>query len=373
MFLRAASRTALLCAPKHTTGALILARQATSSTTIVSDITTILNTQEEQQKPKRVEQPPTAEDENLIKLLNDGKLGLEEGEEEDTDQGAGLRDTPVVVAGKGRRELRLGDDEDEAEEDEEDEAEEDIVNALQPNAGEEMEEAEEAGPFDDLYFDNDTERADTAEQAPEDMMDELEYFQYYPSRIQKWVSYARMPKGFYNDDGYWQNDPVAMKAENYKRNELKDLNREKQMKKEVLEERERKIKDNPLPVDLVGKYRFGVLPEETVDLNPRFKEWLSFRNANKHEINQYRRQEVIKKYQQKPYDTGSAGVQIAVLTTRINYLTEHCEKHRSDISSKLGLRDLINKRFRLMKYCKRKNVPLYYQICKDLNVKDMAP
>lgn len=207
---------------------------------------------------------------------------------------------------------------------------------------------------------------------PTNMMKQLKFFQYYPSRVQQWVSYARMPKGHYNREGFWRNDPYLMETELTKRKELLELGRKRQMSKAVVEEREQMIRDNPLPPDLVGKYRFGVLPEETVDLSPKFKEWLTFRHANNSEINQFRVGEATRKWQTKPYDTGSTGVQIAVLTERINYLTAHIMKHKKDIITKKGLRELINKRFRLMKYCKRKNVPLYYELLKTLNLKDMA-
>lgn len=206
-----------------------------------------------------------------------------------------------------------------------------------------------------------------------DMMKELKYFQYYPSRIQKWVSYARMPKGRYDENGYWEKDRHLMAIEAEKRDSLIDLGRRMQNQKSAVEERERFIQDNPLPQDLVGKYRFGVLPEETVNLSPKFKEWLTYRHANNYEINALRKTEAIKKWQQKPYDTGTTAVQIAVITTRIEYLTKHVAKHKSDIKTRLGLRDLINKRFRLMKYCKRKNVPLYYELIKELNIRDTAP
>jgi len=207
---------------------------------------------------------------------------------------------------------------------------------------------------------------------PKNMMTVLKHFEYYPKRIQQWVSYARMPKGRYNAMGYWKVDNRLAHQELAKREELAEVGRRRQMDKEVVAEREQMIANNPLPPDLVGKYRFGVQPEETVDLNPKFREWLTFRHANNSEINQYRRQQAMLKWQSKPYDTGTPGVQIAVLTEKINYLTAHITKHRGDEKTRFGLRALINKRYRLMKYTKRKNVPLYYDLVTQLNIKDMG-
>jgi small subunit ribosomal protein S15 len=60
--------------------------------------------------------------------------------------------------------------------------------------------------------------------------------------------------------------------------------------------------------------------------------------------------ELIKQYQQHDKDSGSPEVQIAVLTTRITYLTEHFKSHKKDHHSRRGLLQLVGRRRRLLDY-----------------------
>ena len=82
-----------------------------------------------------------------------------------------------------------------------------------------------------------------------------------------------------------------------------------------------------------------------------------------------KKQEVIKKFQSHEKDTGSAEVQIALLTTRITYLTEHFRSHKKDFHSRRGLLKLVNQRRKLLEYLKNKDVPRYKKILQELNLR----
>jgi small subunit ribosomal protein S15 len=68
-------------------------------------------------------------------------------------------------------------------------------------------------------------------------------------------------------------------------------------------------------------------------------------------------------------DTGSADVQIALLTQRINELTEHLQKHKKDHSSRRGLLMMVSKRRRLLDYLNTTNTPRYQSVTKKLKLR----
>lgn len=68
-------------------------------------------------------------------------------------------------------------------------------------------------------------------------------------------------------------------------------------------------------------------------------------------------------------DTGSSDVQIALLTERINQLTEHLQKNKKDHSSRRGLLMMVGKRRRLLDYLHKKNAPRYQAITKKLKLR----
>lgn len=77
----------------------------------------------------------------------------------------------------------------------------------------------------------------------------------------------------------------------------------------------------------------------------------------------------ISKYQTHGTDTGSARVQIAILTDRINYLTEHFRTHHKDHHGRLGLLKMVGRRRRLLTYLKRTDVVGYRQIVQELGLR----
>ena len=81
------------------------------------------------------------------------------------------------------------------------------------------------------------------------------------------------------------------------------------------------------------------------------------------------KQEIIKKYGNNEKDTGSPEVQIALLTERIKYLTEHFKTHAKDFHSRRGLLMLVGKRRRLLDYLKREDIERYRKIISELGIR----
>lgn len=79
--------------------------------------------------------------------------------------------------------------------------------------------------------------------------------------------------------------------------------------------------------------------------------------------------EIIANYKVHDTDTGSPEVQIAVLTERISYLTEHFRVHRKDHASRRGLLTMVSKRKRLLEYLKRHNANRYKQVIDRLGIR----
>ena len=82
-----------------------------------------------------------------------------------------------------------------------------------------------------------------------------------------------------------------------------------------------------------------------------------------------RKKELIEEYATKPGDTGSADVQVAVLTERIRNLTEHMQTHKKDFHSRRGLLMMVGQRRRLLDYVKRKDVKRYESLIKRLKLR----
>ena len=81
------------------------------------------------------------------------------------------------------------------------------------------------------------------------------------------------------------------------------------------------------------------------------------------------KKEIISKFANNEKDTGSAQVQIAVLSERIKNLTEHFKLHKHDNHSKRGLLALVGKRKKLLSYISKKNNEKYKEIIKELKIR----
>ncbi len=82
-----------------------------------------------------------------------------------------------------------------------------------------------------------------------------------------------------------------------------------------------------------------------------------------------KKQEIINTHKLHDSDTGSPEVQIAILTERITYLTEHFKVHKKDHHSRRGLLKMVGQRRRLLDYLKKKDVERYKSIIEKLGIR----
>ena len=82
-----------------------------------------------------------------------------------------------------------------------------------------------------------------------------------------------------------------------------------------------------------------------------------------------KKQEIIKKFGKSDNDSGTAEVQVALLTEKINNLTGHFSDHKKDHASRRGLMMMVGKRRRLLDYLQRKDIARYRAIIKELNLR----
>lgn len=81
------------------------------------------------------------------------------------------------------------------------------------------------------------------------------------------------------------------------------------------------------------------------------------------------KKEIIDQFKHHEKDTGSPEVQIALLSNRINYLTDHFKIHKKDHHSRRGLLKLVGQRRRLLNYVKRVNIKRYQSVIKRLGIR----
>jgi small subunit ribosomal protein S15 len=79
--------------------------------------------------------------------------------------------------------------------------------------------------------------------------------------------------------------------------------------------------------------------------------------------------EIVREFGQGTGDTGSAAVQVALLTQRIGELTEHLSRHKKDFSSQRGLRRMVGLRRRMLKYIKRRDLSAYKALSERLGIR----
>jgi small subunit ribosomal protein S15 len=82
-----------------------------------------------------------------------------------------------------------------------------------------------------------------------------------------------------------------------------------------------------------------------------------------------KKSELVSKYGKTPEDTGSTEVQVALLTERINDLTEHLRQHGKDHHSRRGLLMLVGQRRRLLNYLQRSNLDRYRELVAELGLR----
>ncbi len=82
-----------------------------------------------------------------------------------------------------------------------------------------------------------------------------------------------------------------------------------------------------------------------------------------------RKSEILTEFAKKDKDTGSVEVQVALLTERINNLTEHLRVHKKDEHSRRGLLIMVGKRKRLLKYLESKDIDRYRELINKLGIR----
>jgi small subunit ribosomal protein S15 len=78
---------------------------------------------------------------------------------------------------------------------------------------------------------------------------------------------------------------------------------------------------------------------------------------------------VIEKFKKHPKDSGSASIQVALLSERIKYITDHLKKHKKDFHTRRGLLALVGRRRRLLDYLKKQDPTQYEGVLKELDLK----
>ena len=86
-------------------------------------------------------------------------------------------------------------------------------------------------------------------------------------------------------------------------------------------------------------------------------------------MNVNEKKEIVKNFGKNTADTGSTEVQVALLTKKINELSEHFKTHNKDNHSKRGLVALVNKRKKLLNYLSKKNKTEYLELLNKLNIR----
>ncbi len=86
-------------------------------------------------------------------------------------------------------------------------------------------------------------------------------------------------------------------------------------------------------------------------------------------LTQEKKQELVGKFGRSNNDTGSVEVQVALLTERVNQLTEHLREHKKDHHSRRGLLMLVGQRRRLLRYLERSDLDRYRQVVSDLGLR----
>ncbi len=82
-----------------------------------------------------------------------------------------------------------------------------------------------------------------------------------------------------------------------------------------------------------------------------------------------KKEDIIKKFGKEATDTGKAEVQVALLTERINELTEHLERHKKDNSSRRGLIKLVSKRRKILSYLSKTDISRYRAVLAQLSLR----
>lgn len=110
----------------------------------------------------------------------------------------------------------------------------------------------------------------------------------------------------------------------------------------------------------------GISPDEDKEVVAKIFGW---QNASPAELHKKNIEIAIARFQEKPGDTGSSAVQIAILTEKIHYMTDHLRKHHKDKGTQRKVQIFVNRRKKLMEYLKRKDGEKYWKCVKALDLR----
>lgn len=97
--------------------------------------------------------------------------------------------------------------------------------------------------------------------------------------------------------------------------------------------------------------------------------YINNKGGDKVAMDSKKKKDIVVKFAEHEKDTGSCNVQIALLTERINSLTEHFKTHKKDFNSRVGLLRLVGQRKRFLDYLRRENVEKYKGLLEKLDIK----
>ena len=122
----------------------------------------------------------------------------------------------------------------------------------------------------------------------------------------------------------------------------------------------------------VANYMTGFEHAINEDGDDAMQKMYSLDHASNRQLVKAKIAQAIIEFQEKPGDTGSTQVQVAVLHTKIVSLSEHCNANRQDKHSRRGLEIMMEKRRKLLQYLKRKNFAKYNDVIKRLKLRPVA-
>eukprot|EP01137_Pigoraptor_chileana_P007631 Opistho-2@53460 len=117
-----------------------------------------------------------------------------------------------------------------------------------------------------------------------------------------------------------------------------------------------------------GAYIYGVKPEDVADLTPEGRLALDLTLASQDLLHRYARANIIKQFQKHQDDCGSTEVQIALASYKIEYLREHFQSAKKDVTSMRGFQLLLVKRNKLLKYLRDQDLASYVNLINKLKI-----
>lgn len=116
-------------------------------------------------------------------------------------------------------------------------------------------------------------------------------------------------------------------------------------------------------------YMYGLTKDDVRNLSPAMQACLSLKCGSKDDVRKWRKQDLIKKFQRRPFDTNSPAVRIAVNTEKILGMREHLLRHPKHNSVKRSMSIILNRRQKNMKRLYKTDFTLYKHVCEELGIR----